>query len=1211
MLQNTTALIISGGIANLRRTFHFLNPVLSLLLVSLGLLTSPTAFAHRDVFTNTYTLGTTKPLQFEAIPPFLQISSTASYTLTVQNGAADGSNRISRGEIQFGTTVIIADTELTAQTGTISKAVHAPPPDYFNIILKDGLPGAFIKVTLTRHIPDTTAPVILLSSPSAEQLFTSTPISLFGNGYDLLDGSTTAYYGELTEARLNGGAPVKPTPNGAYSFSLALTPGANSFTLTLKDYEGNASTVTRRVWLDSTPPQVTVTSPTAGATVTSAALTVTGTASDDTSVTGVKVNGAAATLSGNTFTANVTLSAGANTLTVVATDRAARITTVTRTVTYNAAPPLPSVSAVIGLAGGTVALPDGMRVEVPAGALVADVRISLAEIPLPAEALLPPDTALAGKVYSLTPDGQVFLKPVAITLPYNLALLPPGYEEGGIAIHRLEPARGNFLLEVPSEIGEEDAESNIQIFDTVAKRITAYSSHFSVYAAVGLASITGFAPVQESVTGAEITLYRPGSPGQLRTDAAASNRCAGGNSTQTILPSRIDAAIATIVLHSTNNTNTTRTFNRELGWATDTCNAFFAHYYINRDGLIYQVAADTTAVQHTRPSATLGINNGNAIGIELFNNVGEPYDGRQIAALLRLLDFLGLKYGIPRPQRNPASGVLTRNVSSILAGGDRIVSHYETDPRKRDPIGIFRSAGTIDYIGTPGGAVEPPVVLAGGDAGAPPLIDLVVDAWQALDRGRADTGVINTSGGDAYGPALPGNGGAITYTDNVANAGTAPTLSNYTDNTPLIVAAGQTRSLAGAQVFTDAIVAGTLEVIGDLNLRLTGTLYLAPTGRIKLQNGDNGGTFLLVSIGTPLVQGLIESIGKDGPSEPSPGGNGGRVTVTSASSGPVIVPTLITRGGDADTASAGIGKGGSGGPITVQAGTSTQVFLGGGSGLRSGTEAVPPFRSGIASTLPLPPEHLGDRLPPPPPFNLASIGSDWRTAPPRIPLRTAGFQQGFTRGLLTSGGMGGAGTSGAPPNSGGPGGDGGAIILNVGPSGKITFRDTDIITGADVEMTYSDILLPESGPLYNTYFAASGSLGGKGAFSTTRNGGDGGPGGRAGDIRVTGTLDPAPTTFAPVGGPFDLFGNPNGGVIGFNAGPRPRITDDFFSFIIGTTVEASNAARSPSILYRLRLDAAGNTLGGSGGFPSGEISGGFPGLFGPYGNGGVLMGLPH
>ncbi|MCL5802077.1 MAG: hypothetical protein M1283_06145, partial [Gammaproteobacteria bacterium] len=190
-----------------RRGFSILRPLLSLLLVSLGLLTSPAVFAHRDVFTSTYTLGTTKPLQFTGYPSYFQISSTAVYALTVQNGAADGSNRIAKGEIQLGGVIVIPDTELTALAGTISKTITATNSPSLKIILKDGVPGSFIKVTITRHINDTTVPIILLSSPSAEQLFTTTPISVSGNGYDLLDGSTTAYYSDLAEARLNGGTP--------------------------------------------------------------------------------------------------------------------------------------------------------------------------------------------------------------------------------------------------------------------------------------------------------------------------------------------------------------------------------------------------------------------------------------------------------------------------------------------------------------------------------------------------------------------------------------------------------------------------------------------------------------------------------------------------------------------------------------------------------------------------------------------------------------------------------------------------------------------------------------------------------------------------------------------------------------------------------------------------------------------------------------------
>src|SRR6185503_12978644 len=116
--------------------------------------------------------------------------------------------------------------------------------------------------------------------------------------------------------------------------------------------------------------------------------------------------------------------------------------------------------------------------------------------------------------------------------------------------------------------------------------------------------------------------------GMLTTRAATHNVCGGSTNLDT--RANAGSSVEAIVLHSTNSGNTNRTFNGELGWATSDCNGFFAHYYLDRNGSIYQIVDDATIAQHTRDSATLGIGNDNSIGIEIFNNVGEPYDGRMI-----------------------------------------------------------------------------------------------------------------------------------------------------------------------------------------------------------------------------------------------------------------------------------------------------------------------------------------------------------------------------------------------------------------------------------------------------------------------------------------------------------------------------------------------------------------------------------------------------
>ncbi|MGD0016196.1 MAG: protease pro-enzyme activation domain-containing protein [Verrucomicrobiia bacterium] len=86
---------------------------------------------------------------------------------------------------------------------------------------------------------------------------------------------------------------------------------------------------------DTTPPTLTVSSPTDYQAFTNAVITVTGTASDDSGIRSVTVNGAAASVIGTTNTnwsAPFTLAFGTNTITVVATDNSLYMNTATTNV---------------------------------------------------------------------------------------------------------------------------------------------------------------------------------------------------------------------------------------------------------------------------------------------------------------------------------------------------------------------------------------------------------------------------------------------------------------------------------------------------------------------------------------------------------------------------------------------------------------------------------------------------------------------------------------------------------------------------------------------------------------------------------------------------------------------------------------------------------------------------------------------------------------
>ena len=86
------------------------------------------------------------------------------------------------------------------------------------------------------------------------------------------------------------------------------------------------------------PAAISITTPAPGKTVTSSALTVSGTASAGSGVAGVKVGGVAATVAGASWTAKVSLKPGADTLSATVTSKAGHTATVSERVTYRARP---------------------------------------------------------------------------------------------------------------------------------------------------------------------------------------------------------------------------------------------------------------------------------------------------------------------------------------------------------------------------------------------------------------------------------------------------------------------------------------------------------------------------------------------------------------------------------------------------------------------------------------------------------------------------------------------------------------------------------------------------------------------------------------------------------------------------------------------------------------------------------------------------------
>lgn len=150
-----------------------------------------------------------------------------------------------------------------------------------------------------------------------------------------VDGAkvTTAF----TKTAMTGGYECTYTP------TTALADGAHTVSIEASDYDGNAASAkTVSFTVDTIPPTLTLTSPADGFITNKSTLVVSGKTDDATSkpVT-VTVNGAAVTVNTDgTFSKEITLVNGSNTITVVATDKAGKSTTVTRKVTLDTGAPV-------------------------------------------------------------------------------------------------------------------------------------------------------------------------------------------------------------------------------------------------------------------------------------------------------------------------------------------------------------------------------------------------------------------------------------------------------------------------------------------------------------------------------------------------------------------------------------------------------------------------------------------------------------------------------------------------------------------------------------------------------------------------------------------------------------------------------------------------------------------------------------------------------
>lgn len=186
-----------------------------------------------------------------------------------------------------------------------------------------------------RFTIDTVPPKFIALSPADGSLFATGAVTISGQ---VDDAAATVILSDATGAEISAAG-------ASFSFAVLLREGTNTFTLTARDSAGNAATVPLRLTF-LVPLNLTIQSPADGTTVTTSTITASGSVQGPSGTT-VTVNGQAATISGGTFTVDVALNEGNNTITAVAAAPDGRTATQTLTITRSSGGAIPPDPATI------------------------------------------------------------------------------------------------------------------------------------------------------------------------------------------------------------------------------------------------------------------------------------------------------------------------------------------------------------------------------------------------------------------------------------------------------------------------------------------------------------------------------------------------------------------------------------------------------------------------------------------------------------------------------------------------------------------------------------------------------------------------------------------------------------------------------------------------------------------------------------------------
>ena len=298
---------LSGGSATPAGTFAFTTPSTTpgVGTASQGVTFTPTDTTNYNTATGTVSVTVNKANSSVTVWP---TASAITYGQTLANSSLSGGSATPAGTFAFTT------PSTTPGVGTASQGVTFTPTDTTNYNTATGTVSVTVNKATTTMTWSNPADITYGTALSGTQL-----------------NATASVPGTFTYTPPSG---TVLTAGSGQTLSVDFTPTDTS------NYNSSSKSVTINV-IETTGPNLSVSTLPDKSWTSNATLNISGTASDAGSgLQGVTVNGGAVTVNPDgTFSTLVILSAGANTITVVATNNASLTTTDTRTIYYDGMAP--------------------------------------------------------------------------------------------------------------------------------------------------------------------------------------------------------------------------------------------------------------------------------------------------------------------------------------------------------------------------------------------------------------------------------------------------------------------------------------------------------------------------------------------------------------------------------------------------------------------------------------------------------------------------------------------------------------------------------------------------------------------------------------------------------------------------------------------------------------------------------------------------------